>query len=340
MTFPQGSAWQELRRRALDTVPHAVALKSAEPPTFRRWLREGAFSVAKQSGGSFTLTASTAETATLFLSEAALHLDHAVEHSAGIRHQLACGRWFSPAWLVVTFYYWAFFLAASILRSTGGSPWYLSKEDVAILDSLAGSGSRAGAGAYHVRLGPTLSATQREVIVRRLAQGRLHDVMWRAFFEVVSQLAVGIRGRPDDEARLYLTLQEGAARLGPTWPGDLRNLLNYRPGVGYGVVRRMGPAGVFRGIEVDPGSRFGSILTRFESAVGSLDRGRPIEEQTSLAATALIDQTFVMDEIARRLHADVLERRGIDKRWAEARRRFAVTQVGYRVPGGWPVTFS
>lgn len=337
--LPKALVWQEIRKRALDTVRPDSVVSFASPPTLESWLKVGSFHVAGISKKCFVLHAASSEIGAALFSETILSADRALEHSVTLRNQLACQRWSSPAWTAVTFYYWAYHLAVALTRLLGKTTWFVTRDLAAQLYSLAGTaGSNPGAGPYSLECGAYLSSTVREIMIKRSQQTRSHDAVWglwhselRTCTQAVAALKAG-----DAEARFYLSIARAANSLGETWPSELRNALNYTNAHGYGAVRHRTPSAVYGTVPIDPPSTVGVLIGRLEQNVAGLDKGLPLVRQLGAATRVLVDLTFSMDVLLRELIQEVMERRRIDRRWAKRRADFAKLHAkGFSVED-WP----
>ena len=336
--IPQGAAWQHLRQLALTIVPDGTHIPSGQPPTLSVWLSEGAFTVAATSGQSFDLTAAQVEIASALFTEAAYHLDHAAEHSVTVRNQLAADRWFSAAWLCVTFYYWAFFAALSLTRLIGKTSLFLSRSTVTNLHILSNSASRSlGQGPFLLECSPALTVSYLNVSVRKSGRSRVHDLIWRLVFETVAGLAsIAKAGAGSLEDRLYAALDRSAQLLGPAWPSDLRNLINYSPGKGYTNVRRSPGINAFGVIQAKQSPTFADALNRLEDNLARLPMRATVLDNPTIATAILVDLTFALDAIATDLHQEVVDRRHLDRRWNNSRNDFIRRQFSLFEARSWP----
>ena len=257
----------------------------------------GAFTVTAHTANHFSLSASHTEIACALLSEAAFLLDGAAEHSVTVRNHLSAGRWYSSAWLCVTFYYWAFFLALSLTRMSGNTAVFLTKTSAANLHALSGStGPAPGSGPFILECSPAPTVGYLNVSLRKAKRTRLHDLIWRMTFDQIRALSqISINGSRGDEERLFLALRTSANILGITWPSDLRNLVNYGPGQGYFSVRNRSGINAFGNIQVDPASNFDEALDRLENNVSALSRHAGVLGDPAAATKVLVDITFVLD---------------------------------------------
>jgi hypothetical protein len=334
--MPQGPVWQQLRERALETIPAGVLVPFSSPPLLSEWVRNGSFSVSSATQRRCEIAAVPHELGSALMSDAAFHLDHASEHAVSVRHQLSSDRWFSSAWLTVTMYYWAYYLVMSLTRTLGKTALFLSREDSNALAVLGGI-QNFGSGPVSLESGPIEATSYRAVRLHRSGRSRLHDLTWLLWFE---QLKDAVRragsARADGlEPRLYEALLRPVNILGDSWPSDLRNLVNYMPGFAYGSVRRSSSHQMFTMVQVDPAADFETLLDRFESNVAALTSTN-LAAQSVVAAKALVDMTFLLHLAANSLHEELLERRGVDRRWLAARRAFVKSQHSSYGSFPWP----
>jgi hypothetical protein len=238
----------------------------------------------------------------------------------------------------VTFYYWSYFLAMAFTRLQGEAVWFVDPVTAAALSTLAPPGSpKTGAGTFFVRCGRMVSATDREVQLNK-SSTRVHDGLWKLFFEIVRAYLPQATASSSNqlEERLYLALHRTAVLLGPEWPSKLRNSVNYRPGFAYSAVRRQHVLDSFRFIDVSDAKTVESVVDRLESNVAALPRGATVDSAPNLCARLLADTTFLLNALARSLHAEVVERRSLDGRWRRNRETF-ISSAGLTLASGdWP----
>jgi hypothetical protein len=323
VSLPKGAIWQRLRQQLLSSIPAGVNLVYRSPQTLSQWQSGGAYVVQKTSSKQFTLVSASVDIGGALLSEAEFLLDHAAEHQAYLSTELRSAAWVSLAWQVTGFYYWAFFLAMAVTRMMGDTVWFVDAKLAAQLAKLAPANSpRPGAGTFRLLCGPVLSATDRELVLKK-SGGRLHEQLWKSWSSLVDTLLAAVPQSPADprEHRLFLALQRAARLLGQEWPSSLRNLVNYKPGFGYATVRRANVLESFKYINVAGAYDADELLTHLEGSVVALTRGT-VEEQPKMAARALVGFTFVLHAIARELHRELIDRHGIDQRWRNDRSRF------------------
>ena len=339
---PRGAVWQQLRQRALDAVPDGTVVRPSAQVTLGNWLSHGAYRVSAASTKRFTLETSAADVGGAIFADASLHLDHAVEHSTSLRNILSSGLWHSSAWSAVLVYYWAFFLVLALTRITGRSTWFVSQQGAMVLQGLAPLGGRPpGSGPYVFSCGPFVSASQREVILERSAQTRLHDALWQMWFRELRKIVNEVASTGTElESRFYRAQLQAANLIGDSWPSDLRNSVNYLPGVAYGAMRQSSPAAVLGMIDCERGCSVSSVVNRLEENTAALQRGVDVRYQIRTAVMVLIDLCFTLDILAHDLINDVAERRYLDGRWKLARDRFVRAKYSQYHSKPWPFNSS
>jgi hypothetical protein len=270
----------------------------------------------------------------VLLTETEFYMDHAAEHQASLWKQLSGGAWQSAGWQLVTVYYWAYFLAVSLTRLLGRSVWYIDDTVASHLTTLAATGGRVGAGTFAVTCGSSISLTDREVLLKK-GSGRVHDHLWRVVFAAIESF---VKLSPPTvgslEERLYTAVLQSSRFLGSDWPSAVRNLVNYRPGVGYGAVRRL--VGIPAIKRHEQPVKFENLLERFENDVAALDASRALEAQIAAASKSLVTLTFMLNALVREIYKDTLSRSGLDRRWDRSRDRFLTSHGVISESGCWP----
>lgn len=192
-----------------------------------------------------------------------------------------------------------------------------------------------GAGAFRLKCGTLVSSTDREITLTR-QKARSHDALWKVWAALVDDMVTSsppVMG--SDEERLFAAIRRASAALGSGWPSDLRNLVNYRPGFSYTSVRTPKTLSAMRHVHRKP-HPFLDLLDSFENRVAALDRRFPTESQADAVAHALGDYTLILHTLARALHAEVVERSGMDKRWRQSRATFLEKHGVKSDAGLWP----
>lgn len=258
------------------------------------------------------------------LSEAEHLLDHAAEHRGSLAAAAAGPRWSSPAWLIVTAYYWAFFSAMALGRATGRFVWQLGRDTVHRFEGLGPpSPRRQGAGPYRVVLGARVSATHREIDVHRV-NDRLHEAVWRQMFDylIVTWREHGDEAANSLEFRAIEAFERIRNNLGADWPSAVRNSVNYRTGFAYEAVK----GGDFYGLTAVARDSRGwneqLAIDALEEAGVALRPGQTVLQRPFLFCRMLLLCGFLLNSAATTLVSEVLDRHGLDRRWREARARF------------------
>lgn len=338
MTLPEGAIYQLLRQRAIDTVPAGTVLNYRNAGTLADWHRNGAYTVSGATGTSFSLITASVDIGGALLSDAQFHLDHAAEHQAAVWHDLRSGQWNSPAWLTVTFYYWGYFVAMALSRLLGETVWFLDDAMARQLNMLAPGAAKSGAGTYQLLCGTQVSATDRQIALRK-RNGRLHEQLWSNLFSALKTLTCAVpKGSADPlEERIYLALLNSTNRFGLDWPSKLRNSVNYRPGYAYDAVRRSSLLGSFGFLRVDRPQDLLELVGRLETNTIEARNSKSLDSVTRLQAHMLVDTTLLLHLLATTLQDDLVSRHGLDRRWNMKRDSFAERNGLVLAGGRWPI---
>lgn len=337
MSLPQGAIWQRLRQRALDAIPIGSSVRFKKPATLASWQAQGTYTISATSTSKFTVVVQSADFGSALLSDAAFHLDHALEHQASMMKVLQGGIWASPAWQVVTFYYWAYFAAMALSRMLGRTVWFITPEVAKQFAALAPEGApNVTQGTYEVTCEATVSAGVREVRLSKRHR-RVHEQLWSTMFGLLDQVYSEIEpgAATQEEERLYLSLINSARVLGDDWPSALRNLVNYRPGFAYTAPRFVASVDSFTYLATSP-QTIERIVGRLEDGNIAMRRDSDLIAQLKPAAKMLADVTLLLSRIAHALHDEIVDRDGVDRRWIQSRRRFAQEQGVITAGLPWP----
>ncbi len=238
--FPKADAWQEFRKDALSAIPQGSRSGARPSNSVAEFLRSGSYIVTLAQPKSIHLEVTSVEFGSALLGDAAVLLDHAVEHQHVVCTSVRDAAWESPAWLLVSAYYWGYFSALAITRLVGRTTTFLTAPALAGLSTLAPQPAplqRPGAGAYSLRAEQVVSTDRREVVLGR-SKDRLHEGTWKCMFGYLeSKRAVGDTSSEPFETSLLSSMGEASRLLGSDWPSAVRNAVNYVPGFAYGQVR-------------------------------------------------------------------------------------------------------
>jgi len=335
--IPKGTAWQYLRSLCFDAIPaEATAHYTSAIPLYQ-WRLHGSFLVTACTKKSITLLTSGVEIGAGLLADVEFLLDHAAEQRATVRNSIVELSWHSPAWSVVTAYYWCFFSAMAITRITGRTTWFLDRAALSELRQLAGTTTQPRAGALNLTLGPYVSAMDREIILQP-SRAHLHDSLWNVFHGLVAELF----NRTDQTAnsseyRLWWCLHEARLRLGADWPSEIRNIVNYRPGCAYREVIRNPEIDIAPFIRRNSPFTPEGLISKLEDELLKIKAGTPAPDQVPLLCRVLLLFAITASSIAEELHFELIGRAPADRRWSDLRRRFLQQRCATRdVRSFWP----
>jgi hypothetical protein len=340
VSIPKSNIWQDFRQETLDAIPVGCRFRYTEPVPLRKWRTAGYYTVSSANTSGFSLIAANAEIGSALLCDVEHLLDHAAEHQVSIYRTINLANWTSPAWLVVTFYYWSFFLAMSLTRLLGKTVWYLDQEAVEGFSKSAPTPptKKVGTGSFSLSCGSPVNSTERGIIILKSKESRLHEHLWKLFFSMCeNKLSAYPAGTLDSlEERLFTCIQRSVAKLGRDWPSCLRNLVNYRPGFAYDAVRRTRVLDNFGYLKDSNHCPFHKLIDRLENNLASVHSPHSMVSQPRIVSRLLVDFTFILNSYVYELHRDVIERNALDTRWRNNRDTFLKGEGLFRDGKFWP----
>lgn len=272
----------------------------------------------------FVIVANSADIGSALLTDVEHLLDHAAEHQALVHLGMTSDRWSSPAWLLVTAYYWAFFSTVAFTRLIGQTVWFLDGTAITNLNRMAPGGTeRPAPGAFNLSCGAAASATHREIRITKAA-GRIHEALWKRAFAFLDSKtkAMGAAEANPMESRLFRCLGDASAQLGTVWPSSVRNTVNYRTGFAYNAVR--GGRSIDLRTQLGPmaGWTVESVLERMEIEVDRIAPNESVQGRPDPFCRAVVLFAFIMQSLCADLLGDLIDRQSLDRRWSRARARF------------------
>jgi len=291
------------------------------------------------TSSGFRIVASADDFGAALLTDAEFLMDHAAEHQVTLWRQIRTNEWLSPAWLTVTTYYWGFFLALALSRMLGNSAWFLNQDMSRDFRRLAGPilPNPPGSGCYRLQCGNAVSLNDREVMLRK-RRGRVHDEIWTLLWEWWrDKMASMTPGSGDPlEERLGNAIVTAGNRLGPSWPSQFRNAVNYRPGYAYTAVRRTRVLDSYRSWNAPNTYSIEELIAGFENTLAAAIVRPNLDEDPQAIAELLVYFTFALHATTHELHSELLDRHGLDARWRNSRLRFLRSNDINGPSGNWP----
>jgi len=321
--YPVGPIFQALREMSLTAIPADVKAGINSPWSLQDWRESGNYSVVGHNSRSFILECAPVDLGSCFLTEAELLLDHIAEQRVTVWSALFSSGWVSPAWLVVTIYYWNFFAVLAISRLVGSSVHFLTGGELKKFKTLASSDCKLGGGAYHFSFDESISVTKARYFLTGMKNSNFHEAIWRHF---ASTMHSAFQTHGDDQAnqleyRLFRCVADNPTGKEAVWPTLLRNMVNYRPGVAYREVRNARLLDVAKYVRKTPLSDYNELVSAYENEkqmAQNFDFDNSCHDYSKL----LLLKAAAVTAIAERLHLEIRKRRGIDGRWADKRLRF------------------
>jgi hypothetical protein len=333
---PKSSAWQALRAEALRFIPSPTRLYFKTAIPLREWRTQGSYIVLSSDSKRLVIRAASGELADVLFADVEFLLDQAAEQRTALKLAVQNVGWHSPAWTTVTAYYWSFFSALALTRMVGRSTWFLNKEAVQYLVSLAQTVTgKPGAGTLFFDIEPQAGG---DCEMHLVGSGRNnHDAVWHRLKELVTRIFASTdKNSSVDEFRLWWCLSECAKILGDSWPSEIRNDVNYKAGYAYKEVIKNPAIKIAPYIRKVSEVEFGTLLDQFESEVHRI-RSYPglhndLDTLTKLVALNALILSLIIDEI----HLDVLNRVDGDRRWLRLRNEFLTAKCSDDGTRFWP----
>jgi len=277
-----------------------------------------------------------AEIGAALLSDTEYLLDHASEQRATVYDVLTRADWYSPAWALVTTYYWCFFSALAITRLTGRTAWFIDRSAVDRLRLLSGSSVQPPAGAMSFSLGAYVSATNRGMLLRP-AKSQLHDAAWAKLAATVSDVFAHCDQNSDGlEYRMWWSLKRIADVWGADWASKVRNAANYRPGWAYREIVRAVRVDTMLDLRQSSPRSFGSLVEDLEDHATAVSQARPPAETLEEGSRLLGLCAQALTALSVGLHDELIARQGGDPRWRGLRESFLTARCETAAGDIWP----
>jgi hypothetical protein len=283
--------------------------------------------------GKYTLSTPVIELGNALLGDAEHLLNHSAEHQAMLHHAASSSEWKSSAWFLVTAYYWAFFAAQALTRLVGQTMLFLDGSMASVLAQV--SGVKGGPGTYRIRPGP-VTGTHRVVDVQK-SKDRQHEGVWKVALKYLEAVGSTVGGS-FQEVRLYSSLARAATRFGYDWPSAVRNIVNYRPGFGY---RSIINDDLLKCVPYASALTVGSLdwlLSEYDGLAAKAQDIDQFEDERSTFGKLVLLTAALLHAIASDLYSELHLRGSLDRRWQNARTRFARREGLGASVYGWPFT--
>lgn len=341
MNFPKGAVWQSCREHALISITDASSFSPHNPLTLTNWRQRGSFSVVTASSKGFTLHCSAAEIGSAMLGDIEYLFNHIAEHRALVHDVIKGTQWNSPAWLLVTIYYWGLFAALIWTRLLGKGIIYLDRQSVRDLRTLASttSGSPSGGGTYRIGIGEDLSATSREVMLEKLAASHFHECAWQ---QIIRDAKCRFDQYADEdtdktEFRMFRCLAFPGHATTDAWPSELRNAVNYRPGFAYTQVIKAPGLDLIQFIRNHPFRSVEDVVDTYELELNKITSVSSIATTPSSYSKVMFLKATILTSLCEELFAEVLQIRRLDPRWSNKRASFYKERGIQREGKVWPI---
>lgn len=336
--IPKGTGWQRLRSLCFDTIPSGSGVYHTRAVPLHEWRELGAFNVTLCNKQRIILETAGSEIGGTLMADAEYLLDNSAEHQASVHDAVTGAVWYSPAWLLITAYYWSFFSTLALSRLTGKSTWFLDRQALSIFRKLGGVSQQPPAGAMRLRVGTFISAINREITLEP-SGSQLHDAVWKAFKE----LADDIFGKVDQNAngleyRLWWALKRIGDIWGPAWPSKVRNAANYKPGRVYREVVRQDRFDTLKLLKDVTPITHAKLVELLEDQVLRIRAKETADSPLEGGTRILLLFAITLNAVATNLHSELINRQTGDQRWFALRKRFCDLRCATTSGSIWPLS--
>lgn len=237
MEIPKGAIWESVHSDCLEAIPEGVEPDLRKIMSFYEWREKGGYHVTGSTKKEFIISCSARELGGVLLNETTNLSNQALEHKSIIGLALASGKTLSSSWLLVTTYYWCVYLALSWLRMTGQIVTYLPTHEIGRFQKLNLSQGKSPPNGTFITKIDTEYGSKRNIKMQRLKSNNFHEGLWTAFNNDITSRLKLLKGEPAGiELRAFSCLNLAGYADGHSWPSMIRNIINYKVGVGYGEI--------------------------------------------------------------------------------------------------------
>lgn len=232
-----------LLQSLLEVIPTFTPLEPYRDSNLNRWRLGGSYQLLSCSRSQITLSVNNIREYSAAMFADGQHLINQVaEHRAHLLNSLSTGKESSPTWTFVTVYYMALFAAMAFTRAGNSAVVYLDSD--AVKQYCGNATIRPSGGAFRIS---GSSVQPNEIKISSAKRSHFHEAAWlschndlEGAFKWIEAQSVNRSASADEllnmrALKLFLNIKFQA---GPTWPSQLRNALNYRPGYSYRSVIR------------------------------------------------------------------------------------------------------
>lgn len=230
----------EIRSDLLSTFERGCDASLKRRLTFNDWLLNGTgnYSVTSIGNNDITISASSIDLSSAFLTDIELLFNHCFEHLQELIVYHTDNKPRSDAWNVVTLYYFSFFTAQIFSRLIGSPIVYIGPQQINNLKIISGvAGSRLGAGAYRIEKLTDLASSMTEYRLKKTNNSKIHEATWISLFSYLeSKINTNIMLSLPEEVLFYKLITTNVLHEmydGYSWPSVIRTKANYRPGFMY-----------------------------------------------------------------------------------------------------------
>lgn len=326
----QGPIFRILREQMLDFFPDEIRSAGAQP--FSKWIDSGSYTIPKIEKNSISIIASNADVSAALLQDIELLIDSCFEQlrELAIASSDPCPK--SPAWEIVTCYYYGYYAAQALIRLLGTPTTFLDKVRVSSLVKISGGSLTPGSGVFIINKSASTSAVSSEFELLKTSY-KPHEAVWKTLLKFIADTykstksATGYsfnNNHVEDDFFSYLTnLNPSKAfkNCGFDWMSEIRYEANYRIGNAYTMVRSPWALSTQKLLGRWRDSQPTDILISARRSMNLCKTSLDIDALKS-RSQIMLDFSNSIFALARSLQLELYKRRSLDTRNENKRKAF------------------
>lgn len=317
--YPRASAWQKFIEDAFSIIHTEGSEPALSDESLADWRRRGGYFVKGLTKKEFYIDCAKMEFSSVILAEIELLLDHITEQRAQVANGIIIGS--SPSWTLVSLYYWSVYAGLAWLRLVGRPLVYLYRDDI---DKLVGMNigteikHSPKTGTFNFLCDPAFDrGTRTNLQLQASNANNFHEGIWNgiSIYFGAHLNTKGLKLTP--ESRILNVLCK-FNEVQSSWPSQLRNSVNYRPGFSYRAVHGCDNLKLFNLFQKYTGRSLQELVDAYE-ALASKTHTKKIENSPENFCEALILRTLVFDALLNEFRNEIASRLNFNGKRQRAR---------------------
>lgn len=322
MSWPIGSLYLAARTKSLAALTAGIRASRTNAVPLTDWRRFSSIRIVSATRRKIDVECNSAELRSSLVAEIEYWADREVELRSIVLRTAQPSSGVQESWWLVSVYYWAVFSASLLLRIVGTPVFRMTGDEVKVLRELVpGATDFPSEGTFRLEQVAVTSATSESVSLVRL-RSNYHKSLWVAVEALLREIHTATVASNASLAEKTIAQSMLWGLSPPERLSDLRNLVNYRSGVGFPAdMRGVGFATVPLArlqLEFDAKALVGEI-----SAASAAVRVAPSVSFDSNNARFLYWTAIALSWLSQALYAEVSKTVRFDSTWRNRRTAFA-----------------